>query len=335
MNFLDFIAERFRNFFTGSEPSSSDDSDNVVVENREKIVAFSVAFLISICLWFIVNLSRDFNVNIEVPIRLTNLPEDVTVSNEIPETAQVSITGEGWNIISAYTNPPTVLVNANAENVNLSDQIRNQVTAFSDLNIIQVNPSRFTIETERKATKTVPVVNNVEINVRDQFGLLGEPEFFPDSVQISGADSRLDTINYWETVEVRMNDVHQDINRQVPLKQPRNGFNLQTESVRFTVEVAEFTEAETQVPVRTRNLPSGSAVTYNPSSITVLYNVPIDQYSEVQGRRPFRAYVDYSVIEEDTTGRVIPEIEVVDTTYTVRVKDFQPSRVSYFRIVPD
>lgn len=335
MSFFEFISKRFQAFFSGDEPGKAEDSESIYSDNREKIVAFGVAFLISLCLWFIVNLNRDFNVNIEVPIELANLPDDITVSSDIPESVQVNVTGEGWNIISVYSNPPTLLINAQNQDIDVSEQIRNQVNAFSDLNIIQVQPSQLIVETERKASIRVPVLNRVDVNYRERFDLLEGPYLLPDSVEISGAESRLDTINSWSTADVRINDVFTDLMREVPLQNPPKGLTVIPETVTLSADVTEFTEAEIQIPIRTRNLPSGTAVTYNPSSVTVQLDVPIGQYSQISDQRPFRAYVDFSVIEADTTGRVVPQVELTDESYTVRIRDFRPSTVSYFRIVPD
>lgn len=334
MRYFSFITDRIRSFFSGGSSSKQDDSDNEYSENREKIVAFGIAFFISICLWFIVNLSRDFNVTIQVPIQVANVPGDEIVSSDVPDEASVNVSGEGWNIISVYNNPPRVLVSAQSPDVNLADQIRNQLNAFSNLNIIQVQPNRLTVETEKKASKKVPIVNNVRLDIHEQFGLLNEPELTPDSVTISGAESKLENIDRWSTAEVQINNVNSNIERSVPLVSPEAGLTLSPSSLNFVAEVAEFTEAEVRVPIRTLNLPSGRAVTYNPSSILVRFDVPLNQYSEIQGRRPFRAYVDYSVIEQDSSGRVAPAVEVVETDYQIRLRSFQPPRVSYFRIVP-
>lgn len=334
MGFFDFISDRFRNFFSFGFKSKAEDPD-VYAENREKIVAFGIALFISLCLWFIVNLSRDFNVTIQVPIQVANVPEGEIVSSDVPETATVNISGEGWNIISIYNNPPEVLVTVRDGSVNLAEQMRNQISSFSDVNIIQVQPTQLTIETEQKAIKVVPIVNNVRLNLQEQYGLLNEPQITPDSITISGAESKLENINQWQTAEIFINDVNSDIQRTIPLQSPEPGLSLSPDVVNFEAQITEFTEAEVRVPVRTRNLPAGRAVTYNPSSVTVRFDVPLEQYSEVEGTRPFRAYVDYSVIEQDTSGRVAPEIEVVETDYFIRLKGFQPPRISYFRIIPE
>lgn len=334
MGFFDFISDRFRDFFSSGSKSKTDDPD-MYAENREKIVAFGIALFISLCLWFIVNLSRDFNVTLQVPIQIANVPNDQIVSSEVPETATVNLSGEGWNIISVYNNPPRVLLTVQDGTVNLADQMRNQISAFSDLNIIQVQPTQLTVETERKATKVVPVANNVRLNMQEQFGLMSQPEITPDSITISGAESKLETISQWQTAEIVIDNVNSNIEQTVELQTPPAGLSLSPEVVNFEAQVTEFTEAEIRVPIRTRNLPAGMAVTYNPSSVLVRFDVPLEQYSEIQGARPFRAYVDYTVIEQDSSGRVAPEIEVVETDYFIRLRSFQPPRVAYFRIVPE
>lgn len=335
MSFFRSISDWVRGLFSNESGPGGDDSDNYQSENREKIIAFSIAFFISVCLWFIVNLSRDFNVTIQVPIQVASVPENEIVSSDIPESATVNVSGEGWNIISVYNNPPRVLVTAETEEVNLSEQMRNQISAFSDLNIIQVQPTTVTIQTEERAVKKVPVVSNVQLNMRERFGLLHEPEITPDSVTVSGTSSAIDTVTEWETKEIQFDDLNSDIQRNIELQEPGSGLSLDMETVNFQAEVAEFTGAEVRVPIRTVNLPAGRAVTYNPSSITVQFDVPIDQYSQIQDARPFRAYVDYSVLEQDDSGRIEPEIEIVDTDFNIRLRGFQPQRVSYFRIVPE
>jgi len=334
MQFINFISERFKHFFSGEPSPRPEEADTDSFQNKEKITAFSIAFFIALCLWFIVNLSRDFNITIQVPVILTNLSEDVTLSNEVPETAAVSLTGEGWKLISVYSNPPRLMVNAEASDINLAEQVRSQVNAFSDLNIVRVEPARLTIETERKARKRVPIRNLVNISVRDQFGLLREPAIIPDSVTITGAESTIRDLTEWYTEETELRNINSNIEQSVRIAQV-SGMSVEPQTVMLTLEVTEFTEAEIRVPIRTRNLPNDSAVSYNPSTITVRFDVPIHQYSEVQGTRPFAAYVDYEFIEEDDSGRVTPDIEILETDYILRLRSFQPQRVSYFRIVAD
>lgn len=319
---------------SGSEEKTPNETDAGILEGKEKIIAFSVALFFAICLWLIVNMSRDFNVTVDIPVRLINLPDDVALSDPIPDYVSVNVAGEGWNLIPIYSNPPVVSVNAESERVNMQDQIRNQIGAFSDLNIIQVEPSELHIEKEERATKRVPVEKRVEINVRDQYGFLSEPRIEPDSVTITGAVSKVENITSWETEEATFSDVNRSIDRSLSLKSPERGIRIEPSEVTLKAQISEFTEAEVRVPVRTRNIPPGEAVTYNPSSVTVRFHVPITQYTNVVDIRPFSAYVDYNELEADTTGFISPSIEMDSDLFNVRIRNFQPNRVTYFKIVP-
>lgn len=334
MKFISFITNRIKDFFSNSDHKTPNETDGGIFEKREKIIAFSFALFFAICLWLIVNMGRDFNVTLEIPIQLTNLPEDVALSEELPEHVSVNVAGEGWNLISLYSNPPVINLNAESERVNVQEQIRNQIGSFANLNIIQVEPGELEIETEEKVTKRVPIIKKVDISLRDQFGYIGEPRIEPDSVTITGAATQIESINSLETVEVTISDVNSSIERNVRLQSPENGIRLDPSEVKLTVEVAEFTEAEVRIPVRTRNMPPGQAVTYNPSSVTVRFNVPITQYTDVVDTRPFSAYVDYADLEADTTGMIAPTIETDTDQFHVQLRNYQPNRVSYFNIVP-
>ena len=336
MEILKKLRVRLNDFFLGQTGSSSNETDSSHFERREKLTAFGIALVIAISLWFIVNLNRDFNVTLQIPIELTNIPDDQVVSSSVPENARVNVTGEGWNLISLYNNPPKILLNADEnQSINISDQIRNQIGAFNDINILQVNPSTLTVETEERATRRVPVENRVNISLREQYGLLREPLVYPDSVTITGAQSVIGEITSWPTQQVELTRINQPVQRTIPLVEADTPTQVIPEEVEIHLEVAEFTETEVRIPIRTRNLPSGRVVTYNPSSIVVRFDVPIDQFSGVKGQRPFAAYVNFEDMEGDNTGRVMPQIEPLDTNLIVRLRSFQPQWVSYFMVIPE
>ncbi len=335
MKFFSFITERVRQFFSSSEPAKAEEPDDSAFIGREKVIVFGVAFFFSLCLWFIVNLSRDFNVTIDVPIQLVNLPDDVSLSSDIPDYASVNVTGEGWKLIPLYSNPPRISLSADARQINLFEQMRSQVGAFSDLNVLQVNPIVLNIETEEKASKKVPVIPKIDLTLQNRYGTVQDPTVEPDSVTITGGQTRVANIDSWETVELELTGVNRSMERRIELERPGSGLSIEPTHVTVRIDVAEFTESEVRIPVRTRNLPSGKAVTYNPSSITVRFDVPIDKFSEVQRMRPFTAFVDYADIEGDTTGFVTPQIEKLVDDINLRLRNYQPSRVSYFNILHD
>ncbi|MGF1671737.1 MAG: hypothetical protein ACFCU6_14930, partial [Balneolaceae bacterium] len=118
------IRERISNFIKTGTSFDTDGNTESPFVTREKVIAFLAAFIFAFCLWFIINLNRDFTVNLSLPILIDNMPEDKALSSGIPEFASVSLNGEGWQLISLYNNPPKVNLNIETEQVNIFDQIR-------------------------------------------------------------------------------------------------------------------------------------------------------------------------------------------------------------------
>lgn len=310
-----------------------DDDGTSKFLTREKFLVFCISFVLAFCLWFIVNLSRDFNITIELPLEVGSLPADKALVDDLPEYATVGVTGEGWQLISLYNNPPSITVEAVEEEVPLFERVQQQMSTISGINVVKVQPLSLLLNLEDRVTRKLPVESRVEIVPRNQFGIINDPEVIPDSVTVSGAMSKVEGLEKVRTRELTLDDVNSDRVILLELEKPATGITLSPDVVSYQIEVDEFTEGEVDVPIRIRNLPPGRAVTYNPSTITVRYDVPIDQYQDVQDIRPFTAFIDYNTIQADTTGLVIPVIEQTTNDYNVHLRSFQPRTVAYFNVV--
>lgn len=313
---------------------SKEESD--IEESRKgKIVVFVVAFILALCLWLMVNLSRDYTINVNLPIVMGNMPDDQALTEELPSDATVSISGEGWQLINIYNNPPQVFVDVNQNEINLYEQVQKQLNANPDLSVQKVQPLFLNLDMESKMTKKIPIRSNVEVTFEDQYDFAGEPYLEPDSVTITGAGSIIRNIETWETAPVQFEDVDTDISATVGLKETEPLYSITPLEVTYNANVAQYTEGETRVNIEARNMPSGRSVTFSPSMLTIRYNVPVDQYSEVQElNNPFTAYISYRQISEDTTGFVVPNIEnTAPAGYNIELRSYQPTSVSYFMVL--
>ncbi len=308
--------------------------DEIAGFGRERIIVFIVALILALALWMMVNLSRDYTLNIELPIELGGVPAEKALVEDLPSTATVSVTGEGWKLINLYNNPPTINIDVSDTEVDLFDQVQQKMNAMLNINIQRVQPQDLTVKLGDRVSKKVPVRSAVNVNFNEQYGFLGSPIIKPDSVTIDGAASLLEDVKEWSTDSVRINNVRKDISQSVPLESPPNGLiSLSENEVSFEAEVAEYTEGEVQANITTRNLPPGRMVSYSPLAITIKYDVPIEEYTDVQDENPFNVYVSYQQILEDSTGFVTPQIEEKNDRYHIKLRSFQPRRVAYFIVL--
>lgn len=303
--------------------------------SREKIVVFVISLLLAMLLWMLVNLSRDYTLNISMPLNLGNMPEEQALVEDLPEAANVSVSGEGWKLVNIYSNPPRLSIDVTSSEINLIDQVQQQLNIMPDLNVNNVEPQRISPQLEERISRKIPVEPNVNVSFRQQYDFIGEPVITPDSVTLSGAASLINEIESWQTESVDLTDVQGNISETIPLQQPNSLLELSTAEVTYEAEVREFTEGETRVFLQTSNIPGSGSVSFSPSFITVRYDVPINEYNDVQELgNIFAAYVDYSQLQADATGFVTPQIEQIGAEdYHIELRSFQPQRVAYFMVV--
>lgn len=311
------------------------DEDDIAGMGRERIIVFIVALILALCLWLMVNLSLVYNLNIDLPIKLGTVPTGKALAEELPDQATVSVTGEGWKLINLYNNPPSININVSDTEVNLFDQVQQQMDAFSGISIQKVQPLILTVELGDRVSKKVPVRSRIDVSFKQQYGFVGAPTLQPDSITISGAASLIQDINKWPTDSVRLANVAGDIRRTISMKSPGELISLSQNQVDYRANVAQYTEGESQVDIVTRNLPQGRLVSYSPSTITVKYNVPITEYTQVQDQNPFSAFVMYQQIKQDSTGFVTPQIEQTTTSKHIKIRSFQPRNVAYFMVLDE
>lgn len=325
---------RFKEWFkTGMRPGD-DNQKNIV--RREKIIVFMAAYIMAISLWFIVNLSSSFNINVNVPIEAGNVPENMALTEKLPEFVQVGVSGEGWQLFSLYNDPPRITINVDEGDVNLFEQVRQRLSFIQGIDVSKVQPLLISVDMEPKITKKVPVVLHHELSFQNRFGLIGEVEVFPDSITITGAESVVDDIEEWEVQDtLKLQNIRENVFTSIPLNFDDNLMELSHSAITFRAKVSEFTEGETTVYIRTRGLPRGQSINYNPSSVHIKYDVPIGQYTQVQQIKPYEVYVPYSKILEDSTGFVTPDIELTATEFEIRLRSFQPKAVAYFSVLDE
>lgn len=327
--FINQIKDLFK---SGTKPGVEEEEISFL--RREKVVVFIGAYIMAVALWFIVNLSGSYSINVNLPIEPGNIPEDMALTEELPEFVQADVAGDGWQLLSLFNDPPTVIINIENEEVNLFDQVRQRLSYLQGVDIAKVQPLVVRLDMEAKVSKKIPVVLNTDIQFQNRFGMIGEPVISPDSIIITGAASKVADIDEWVVQDtLRLKGVRNDISRNIELQKSTGVIELSETEIQFEADISEFTEGETTVYIDTRGLPRGQSVTYNPASVTITYDVPIEQFAEVEKLQPYQAYVQYSKIIEDSTGYVTPDIDLIETNYELRLRNFKPKAVAYFTVI--
>lgn len=331
-NLLDKLKDRFQ-WLAKLGVSGSDEID-IRASRKERVAVSIVAFIMAMSLWFIVNLSGDYNININVPLELGTIPDDMALVEGLPEFIQVEVSGDGWKLINLYNNPPDVFIDITEGEVNLFNQVRQRFSVEQDVSVLKVQPFIVNIGLEPKISKKIPIRLSTDISFMARYGMVGTSSVSPDSLIITGSASQVSDLNEWIISDtLTLDSVRDDINEIIEIGAANPLLETSVSQITYFADISEFTESEITVYIRTQDLPRGKVINYNPSAVSIRFDVPLEQYAEVQNLRPYEVYVPYSEILRDSTGFVTPDIELTATQYQIKLRSFQPKAVAYFSIV--
>lgn len=301
----------------------------------EKALVFGIAYVIAIGLWLMVNLDREFNLSLKLELIPGEMSPELALVTPIPSSVNVSISGEGWKLLNIYSSPPRIPVNLVDQTIDMTEQVENIINTYQNISVTRVQPSFINVNLESRVVKKVPVDLRMDVSFGRQYNFLGSPRVVPDSISISGAQSIIAGIDSWPTKLYKKENLRESVSVMVPLEAPPEVLTLDMEEVALHANVSEYTEGELRVPLRMRGIPRGREVIFSPNTITLRYDIPIEQYMSTQNNIPYAAFVDYSDIMNDSTGLVSPGVELIISAPNIRLKSVQPRTVSYYIVVTD
>jgi hypothetical protein len=314
-----------------------EEGDGPGMSSRERITIFLICYIFAVAMWALVNLGREFELTMHVPVQISNIPDHLAQSEKFIESVELNVNGEGWMLMNLYNGEPNIEIPLNSDSknprLNLFEYARRLMVSYPNVNLIKVEPSVVTLDLDENIQKRVPVKPQVDVNFRAQHSFLDVPRVYPDSVTIEGAANLLQSISEIHSEPTILTDVKQDIDLELKLILPNEFLRLQQENVRYRGRVSEFTEGEIRVFVRTEGLPKDVEIKYNPAVISIRYDVPIEEYASSQEVIPYAAYANFKEVERDSTGFVTPIIKNLVPNLHLRIRSYQPKRVSYYNVL--
>ena len=325
----------WRRIFKSDNRVKPDSARRLVFPRTEKVVVFIVSIVIALGLWLLVNLGQQFSITINMPLSISEVDDEYALVEEPPEYIEVNISGEGWNLLNIYSNPPHLTINPDSEQIDIMELVEARMNMFQDISVQDVQPSNLEIQLEELTSRNVPVNPDVEYSFRRQCDFISEPVITPDSVTIYGAQSLVDSYSELTTERYEFTDIREDIDKELEIKKPDELLSLEQHTARLEAGVDEFTEEQVSIPVEVTGIPANRSVRFSPPDITVTFRVPLKEYEQIRESNPFEAHVDYNDIEDDTTGSVAPEITQAVEGPNLQLRNHQPRRVSYYLVVND
>jgi len=234
-----------------------------------------LAMALAIGFWLSVAGETVIERGFEVPLGFQNVPADLQVAGDPPDTLHVRVRGP-MSIVNRLALGDVVavldLAGERPGERRLFDMFADRIRTPFGVEVIQVIPATITAALERAGVpRTVPVVPDIEGQPAEGF-TVGRISMVPESVEIVGPTSLLDNVVEAITEPVLIEGSTERVQSLVTIGVSDRVLRLQTpSSAEVTVEIvpAPVERNIQELTISNRSLEPGLEVSFDPSSVTV------------------------------------------------------------------
>ena len=234
-----------------------------------------LAMALAIGLWLSVAGETVIERGFEVPVGFQNVPADLQVAGDPPDTVHVRVRGPISIVNRLVLGDVVAVLDLEGERPGerrLFDMFADRVRTPFGVEVIQVIPATITAALERAgAPRTVPVVPDIEGQPAEGFAV-GRISTVPESVEIVGPTSLLDSVVEAITEPVLIEGSSERVQSLVTIGVSDRVLRLQTpSSAEVTVEIvpAPVERNIQELAISSRSLEPGLEVSFDPISVTV------------------------------------------------------------------
>lgn len=297
---------------------------------RKKLNIFIASVIFAVILWGSISLSDIFYTNVDVKLTLTNFPQGYTTGSLLPEKIQLRVKGQGWRLVSINVGPETefrvsVGGDSGMNNLNLYNYLESNRWLLSDVEIINILPDSIRFFVERIISKKLPVISGLELEYKPGYGLASDIVFKPDSVVVSGPFSILKKMGEIKTTDKTLSPL--DSRTETEVNMPRmNGFVYNVNLVELILDIQRIVDKQfDNIEVNVVDIPPRKEVVLLPNKIGFNVRGGIEILGKLKPDQ-FRAFIRYQSLVQDTTGSVIPFLELPKN---VTLQFVKPDRLRY------
>lgn len=298
--------------------------------NKETLI-FILCTGLAFIFWLFSALSRSYTHVFPFSVNYSNIPDKKILihfsDKEIWATTQAS----GWEVLANQLNIGPATINIDLSNYQGRSYLlaRNKIGEVNKqlgekFKVLSLKPDTIFFSLDEITEKKLPIRLNKDIKLKKQFDIAGEIEIKPDSILVQGGKSILTKIHYWETDTLTQQEVIDNINTSISLKEMQ-GVQLSRKKVEVSIPIEEHTEGIIEIPISIVNAPENNKVAVFPKKIKVYYLVPLSKYEQVN-QSMFKSSVDYNQIQQERAELLVSLTPNTELLKNIR---YHPKMVEY------
>lgn len=284
---------------------------NEVIHSRQghSVLVFMAFLALSALLWCVIAFNDESQADIRMPVRLTNVPDSVTIVSQVPATMSVSLQARGtqllkltWGKVPNFNIDFRVFRSDGALRLTDTDLKAIARSAIDGANIIIVSPDSLNLAFTSQPPVVMPVNPDYIVTPGPQATISGTPRLSADSVKVYSIGRLPSSIEAITTEPIRFNSLNETTTKRVKLIAP-SGSRVIPDSIDVTIDVEPLIFKTRKVAVEAINVPDGQKLITFPAQVDVMYMIPVSDYKTSEPR--IRVTADYRSISSSSSSRMI------------------------------
>jgi hypothetical protein len=268
-----------------------------------------------------------------IPLKYTNISEDVVFDQALPEFIEISIADNGAEIFRLdITKKDSLEINVTemtegGNTILQGDQYRQLIRSqlSPSTNIRGYYPMNISLATSKLQRKELKVVFDGEITTNRANLVADSAVFIPETVTAYGSRQSLDQLDKAYTEYTLFKNLKATSQLPVTIN-PVEGVKFVPDHVDIYIPIEEYTERTFEVPITVVRMPKDLDVKFFPSRANVSFSVTLEEYKKI-AQEDFEIELDYRKFHANEDGRV--DLELTKTPASINNIRLSPSSVEF------
>jgi len=294
-----------------------------------KILLFS--FIFALALWLYINLNLSYSLDLSIPVEVQSTKSQA-LSEEIPASIDVTVNGKGWDLLNILISKDLKysldISKLKKDSRIITEQLVNErLNLQPNVSVLKITPDTIVINFDKVSEKLVPIKNNIVVNLKDGYSIVGNPFFTPDSVRIQGSSALINKIKFIPTETRIFNNVNSNLSGIINIKDTlANITKIEPRQINYNYNVQLSAEKGfDDVEVEVSNVPEDKEVLLIPPKVNLSLRGGVDQLSQIS-LSDIIVKVEFNKIERDTLGFIVPEVNIPKETSLLKI---EPQKLQY------
>lgn len=297
----------------------------ITLVKQKNVRMFLFAFLISLSVWFLINLSKTYEETVTVKLVYTELDQGTFVKN-YDSILKVKIKGSGFALLSQ--NKTDVTLNVNTKQMKsgwswTAEDSQLQQLFSKRIAVTNTTPKiiNYTVDTLFK--KRVPVLSQLYVTPKLGYGITGY-KLSKDSIFVYGDKEHLNDISSVKTDSLKFENITESITGKVKLNFSTATRQVEVDEITYEYTVEQFTQGDFNVAIQIKNLVEGKEIAIFPKEVHVQFQGALSKFS-TYSPESFNVYVD---VNDMNTSNTLP-IHIERTPHGVQNARVLKKSVTY------